>query len=89
MAAQPVPLTGPNDEVQIYADSVSGEVQINNGGMVKFQVMEWPIDPNTGQPYNTCMVNITEADISWATEDTLTQNTIKVGNGGGEPGRSR
>lgn len=61
-------------------DSVVGQVNVNNGGMVKFQVSSYPTDPSTGAPYNTCIVTISSSDISWETLPIAGQNTIKVGN---------
>jgi hypothetical protein len=88
MAARPLPITGPTNEVDIdQYGNVSGAVTVNNGGVVKFNVTQYPIDPNTGQPYNQCMVSVKQEDVSWATTTarSLTAtpdsgiSTIKVG----------
>jgi hypothetical protein len=82
MAAEPIPM--PEDSTQVTIDSnnsVSGVVSVNNGGVVKFQVSSDPIDPNTGAPYNECIVTISSSDITWATSAAAGQSTIKVGNG--------
>jgi hypothetical protein len=82
MAAQPIPIGDPTNEVEIDSSgTVSGEVQVNNGGEVKFNVTSYGIDPHTGQTANTCIVTITSANISWTTLADAGQNTIKVGNG--------
>lgn len=81
MAAQPIPMPEDSTEVTINADgTVTGQVEVNNGGVVKFQVSGYPTDPQTGAPYNTCIVTISQSDISWATTAIAGQNTIKVGN---------
>jgi hypothetical protein len=81
MAAQPIPMPQDSTEVTINSDgTVSGQVEVNNGGVVKFQVSGYPIDPQTGAPYNTCIVTISQSDISWETTAIAGQNTIKVGN---------
>jgi len=83
MAADPIPMPANDTEVTINADgSVDGEVEVNNGGVIKFQVTGYPTDPSTGEPYNVCIVSVTTTNISWATEAIAGQNTIKVGNGG-------
>jgi len=68
-----------NTEVTIASDgTISGQVEVNNGGVVKFQVSGYPTNP---PGTNTCIVTITSADISWAISPDAGQNTIKVGNG--------
>lgn len=82
MAAEPIPMPGDSTEVTIASDgTVTGQVEVNNGGMVKFEVSGYPTDSSTGAPYNTCIVSISSADISWATSPAAGQNSIKVGNG--------
>jgi len=83
MAAEPIPMPEDSTEVIINSDgSISGEVSVNNGGVVKFQVSSYPIDHNTGAPYNECFVTLTSANITWGTSPAAGQNTISVGNGG-------
>jgi hypothetical protein len=85
MAAEPIPLLDASTEVDIYADdTVTGQVHVNNGGVVKFQVVgPYGIDPRTGQPGNVCVVTIAGAQIGWTTVADAGPNTIKVGSGGG------
>lgn len=65
----------PSNEVEIAADgTVSGQVTVNNGDVVKFQVTGYP------DGANVCIVNITSANISWDYDPIAGQNTIKVGN---------
>jgi hypothetical protein len=81
MAAEPIPMPETSPEVTINPDnSINGQVTVNNGGVVKFQVSGYPIDQSTGAPYNTCTVTISSSDISWSTSAVAGQNTIKVGN---------
>jgi hypothetical protein len=81
MAAEPIPMPETSTEVTINSDnSINGQVTVNNGGVVKFQVSSYPNDPQTGSPYNTCTVTISSSDISWSTSPAAGQNTIKVGN---------
>ena len=76
MAAEPIPMPETSDEVTIASDgTVTGQVQVNNGGVVKFQVSGYK------PGYNTCIVNITSENITWAAVPDEGQNTIKVGNG--------
>jgi hypothetical protein len=88
MAAKPLPMTGPSNEVDIDQNGiVTGSMTVNNGGLVKFDVTSYPTDPNTGQPYNQCMVTIGPGNISWATVSQQQRvatgfagtSTIKVG----------
>ena len=82
MAAQPIPIGDPGNAVDIDSSgNVTGEVQVDNGGEVKFNVTSYGIDPVTGQTANTCIVTITSANIGWTTTAAAGQNTIKVGNG--------
>jgi hypothetical protein len=75
MAAKPIPLHEDSTEVEIGPDgSVTGQVEIKNSGVVKFQV-----DYKPG--YNVCFVNITKDNISWGNSAAEGDNTIKVGNG--------
>jgi hypothetical protein len=81
MAAEPIPMPENSTEVTINSDnSINGQVSVNNGGVVKFQVSSYPTDPQTGAPYNTCTVTISSSDVSWSTSPAAGQNTIKVGN---------
>lgn len=65
----------PANEVQIGPDgSVTGQVTVNNGGEVKFVVTGY------NGSSNVCIVDITSANITWATDASAGQNTIKVGN---------
>ena len=83
MAAEPIPMPEVNTEVTINPDnSVVGQVEVNNGGMVKFQVSSYPPIPNTNpvEYYNTCTVTIASSDINWSVSAADGQNTIKVGN---------
>jgi hypothetical protein len=81
MAAEPIPMPETSPEVTINPDnSIDGQVTVNNGGVVKFQVSSYRIDPNTNAPYNECFVTITSSDITWGTSAAAGQNTIKVGN---------
>ena len=83
MAAEPIPM--PEDSTQVTSNSdgtVSGDVSVNNGGVVKFQVSSYPTNPQTGSPYNQCIVTITPSNITWATVPDAGQSTISVGNGG-------
>jgi hypothetical protein len=88
MAAKPLPITGPANEVDIdQYGNVSGSVIVDNAGVVRFHVTQYPIDPNTGQPYNQCIVSIQQSDVSWATTTVRSitaspdagTSTIKVG----------
>src|SRR5258708_2909456 len=68
MAAEPIPMPEDSPQVTINPDdTVVGQVNVNNGGVVKFQVSSYPTDPSTGAPYNTCIVTISPSDISWET----------------------
>jgi hypothetical protein len=70
-------------EVTINPDnSINGQVEVNNGGVIKFQVSNYPAIPNTDpvQYYNACTVTITSSDIGWSVSPDAGQNTIKVGN---------
>ena len=81
MAAEPIPM--PADSTQVDIDqfgNISGEVEVNNGGVVKFNVTQYGIDPNTGQQGNVCIITLTSANIAWSTSPIEGQNTIKVGN---------
>jgi hypothetical protein len=81
MAAEPIPMPENSTEVTINSDnSINGQVSVNNGGVVKFQVSSYPTDPQTGAPYNTCTVTISSSNVSWSTSPAAGQNTIKVGN---------
>jgi hypothetical protein len=81
MAAEPIPMPAFASEVDIDdTGKVTGQVKITNKGHVTFNV-EYP----TG--YDVCVVNITQDNISWETSASKTENTIKVGNGGGVFGR--
>jgi hypothetical protein len=81
MAANPIPMPEDSTEVTINPDNtIDGQVEVNNGGVVKFQVSGYPIDPVTGAPYTVCIVTIQPGDIGWATSAAAGQNTIKVGN---------
>lgn len=65
----------PANQVTINSDgSVDGQVEINNGGEVKFQVSGYPAGSNV------CIVSITSSNISWSSSPIAGQNTIKVGN---------
>lgn len=78
MAAQPIPLTEDSTEVEIGPDgSVSGQVEIKNSGVVKFNVTGYK------QGYNVCIVNITSDNITWGNSPAEGENSIKVGNGNG------
>jgi len=83
MAADPIPMPEDSTEVTINPDnSINGQVEVNNGGVVKFQVSSYPAIPNTNpvEYYNSCTVTITSSDISWSVSPDDGQNTIKVGN---------
>ena len=81
MAAEPIPMPEDSTEVTINSNnSINGQVTVNNGGVVKFQVSSYPTDPNTGAPYNECFITISSSDITWATSAAAGQSTIKVGN---------
>jgi hypothetical protein len=83
MAAQPIPMPEDSTEVKINPDNtIDGQVQVNNGGMIKFEVSSYPAIPNTNpvEYYNTCTVTIAQSDISWSVSAAEGQNTIKVGN---------
>ena len=83
MAAEPIPMPEDSTEVTINSDgSINGDVSVNNGGVVKFQVSAYPIDPQTGSPYNLCIVTINSSNISWQTIAAAGQNAITVGSGG-------
>jgi hypothetical protein len=83
MAAEPIPMPEDSTQVTINSDgSVSGGVSVNNGGVVKFQVSGYPNDPQTGAPYNLCIVTINSSNISWLTIPDGGQNGITVGSGG-------
>jgi hypothetical protein len=83
MAAEPIPMPENNTEVTINSDgSISGDVSVNNGGVVKFQVSSYPINPQTGSPYNQCIVTLNSSNISWQTIAAAGQSGITVGNGG-------
>lgn len=78
MAAQPIPRPEDSTEVDIAADgTVTGQVQIKNSGVVKFDVTSYP------NGYNTCIITITSANVTWENLPIETENTIKVGSGGG------
>jgi len=84
MAAEPIPMPEGSTEVEIDANGVvRGVVPINNGGVVKFEVTSYK------PGYNTCIVTIDSSNISWANSAIETENTIKVGNGGGALGHKR
>ena len=69
------------NKVTINPDnSIDGQVEVNNGGVIKFEVSSYPTDPQTGQPYNACIVTLQSTDITWETTPIAGQNTIKVGN---------
>ena len=81
MAAEPIPMPEDSTEVTINSDgTITGAVSVNNGGVIKFQVSSYPTNPNTGTPYNDCIVTITSSDVTWATSAAAGQSTIKVGN---------
>ena len=83
MAADPIPMPEDSTEVTINPDNtIDGQVEVNNGGVIKFQVSSYPAIPNTDpvEYYNTCTVTITPSDISWSVSPAAGQNTIKVGN---------
>ena len=83
MAAEPIPMPEDNTEVTINSDgSISGNVSVNNGGVVKFQVSSYPNNPQTGSPYNLCIVTINSSNISWETVPNGVPSGITVGNGG-------
>lgn len=74
MAAEPIPRPAFASEVDVAADgTVTGQVKINNDGQVKFHV-KYPAG------YDTCVVNITQDNITWEKSALRGQNTIKVGN---------
>jgi hypothetical protein len=74
-------MAGDDNKVTINSNnSIDGQVEVNNGGVIKFEVSSYPTDPQTGEPYNVCIVTIQDTDISWETTATEGQNTIKVGN---------
>lgn len=82
MAAEPIPM--PEDSTQVDIDqngNISGQVEVNNGGVVKFNVTQYGIDPNTGQQGNVCEITLTSSNVAWSTSAAAGQNTIKVGNG--------
>lgn len=83
MAAEPIPL--PKFATQVDIDqngNVTGQVQVNNSGVVKFNVTQYK------NGYDSCIVNITSANITWVQSAAAGEQTIKVGNGGGmERGR--
>lgn len=65
----------PQNEVTINSDgSIDGQVEINNGGEVKFQVSSYPAG------MDVCTITITSSDVSWSASPMAGQNTIKVGN---------
>jgi hypothetical protein len=65
----------PQNEVTINSDgSIDGQVEINNGGEVKFQVSSYPAG------MDVCTITITSSDVSWSASPIAGQNTIKVGN---------
>lgn len=81
MAAEPIPM--PEDSTQVDIDQYgnpSGQVEVNNGGVVKFNVTQYGIDPNTGQQGNICIITLTSGNVTWSTSADAGQNTIKVGN---------
>jgi hypothetical protein len=83
MAADPIPMPEDSTEVTINPDNtIDGQVEVNNGGMIKFEVSRYPAIPNTDpvEYYNTCTVTIEPGDISWSVSPAAGQNTIKVGN---------
>ena len=83
MAADPIPMPEDSTEVTINPDnSINGQVEVNNGGVIKFQVSSYPAIPGTNpvEYYNACTVTITSSDISWSVSPDAGQNTIKVGN---------
>ena len=81
MAAEPIPMPEDSTQVDINAQGViNGLVDVNNGGVVKFNVTQYGIDPSTGQQGNICIVTITSSNITWSTSAAAGQNTIKVGN---------
>ncbi|HET9407363.1 MAG TPA: hypothetical protein VFO39_09005 [Candidatus Sulfotelmatobacter sp.] len=80
MAAKPIPRVEDATEVTINPDNtVVGQVEVNNGGMVKFEVSSYPYNQQ-GQQYNECYVTITSANISWGISPDAGPSTIKVGN---------
>jgi len=75
MAADPIPMNQSASEVKIDADgTVTGLVKVNNRDMVKFEVTSYP--PGT----DTCVVTITDENITWEASKLRGQNSIKVGN---------
>ena len=65
----------PQNEVTINSDgSIDGQVEINNGGEVKFQVSSYPAG------MDVCTITISSSDVSWSASPIAGQNTIKVGN---------
>ena len=83
MAADPIPMPEDSTQVTINSDgTITGDVSVNNGGVVKFQVSAYKIDPQTGSPYNLCIVSIGPSNISWLTIPDAGQNGITVGSGG-------
>lgn len=65
----------PPNQVTINSDgSIDGQVEINNGGEVKFQVSSYP------PGMDVCTITITSSDVSWSASPIAGQNTIKVGN---------
>jgi hypothetical protein len=49
--------------------------------VVKFDVTQYGIDPNTGQQGNVCIITLTSSNVTWSTSPAAGENTIKVGNG--------
>lgn len=82
MAAQPIPR--PEDSTQVDIDAngnVTGEVHVDNGGVVKFNVTGYK------PGYNTCIVTFSSGNITWGNSLAQGGNTIKVGSGGGGAAR--
>lgn len=88
MALRDISLVGdPANQVDISSTgTIAGTVTVNNGGVVKFNVDSYPIDPGTGTAYNVCTITLTSASVAWSHSSPGpaggVTGTIKVGQGG-------